>query len=94
MNTQPEARPPQYPWGLNVIALDDLFNDGSYPEREHDALLAARGEVGEIVNIGTAVELGEPVYLVQFAHAVVGCMEEEIIPAPAGLLPLTEDETA
>ena len=96
MSTLPgmEVREPAYAWGQRVIALDDLHNDGSHPEHALDALLAARGSVGEIVNIGHAQEINEPVYLVQFAHAVVGCMEEEIVPAPAGLLPLTEDETA
>lgn len=80
-----------YAWGQRVIALDDLVNDGSYPERAADALLAARGAVGEIVNVGHAVEQDEPVYLVEFPGCVVGCLEEEIAPAPPGLLPETED---
>jgi len=82
-----EPRAPAYAWGQRVIALDDLVNDGSYPEREPDALLAARGSVGEIVNIGHAPDLNEPVYLVQFADCVVGCLEIELVPAPLGLLP-------
>ena len=86
-----DLREPAYAWGQRVIALDDLFNDGSYPERAADALLAARGTVGEIVNIGQAPELNEPVYLVQFADCVVGCLEIELAPAPLGLLPETED---
>jgi nitrogen fixation protein NifZ len=85
-----EPRAPLYAWGQRVIALDDLINDGSYPDRAEDALLAARGAVGEIVNIGHAQELNEPVYLVQFEGCVVGCMELEIVPAPRGLLPETE----
>lgn len=86
-----EAREPAYAWGQRVIALDDLVNDGSYPERPVDALLAARGTVGEIVNVGHAHELNEPVYLVQFEDCVVGCLEIELVPAPDGLLPETED---
>jgi nitrogen fixation protein NifZ len=86
-----EIREPAYAWGQRVIALDDLINDGSHPEREADALLAARGSVGEIVNIGHAQELNEPVYLVQFADCVVGCMELEIVAAPRGLLSETDD---
>jgi nitrogen fixation protein NifZ len=86
-----EPREPAYAWGQRVIALDDLLNDGSYPERAMDALLAARGSVGEVVNIGHAPELNEPVYLVQFAGCVVGCLEIELVPAPRGLLPELEE---
>lgn len=86
-----EPREPAYAWGQRVIALDDLVNDGSHPERAVDALLAERGAVGEIVNVGHAQELNEPVYLVQFDGCVVGCLEIELAPAPHGLLPETED---
>jgi nitrogen fixation protein NifZ len=85
-----ELREPAYAWGQRVIALDDLVNDGSHPERPADALLAARGSVGEVVNIGHANDLNEPVYLVQFEGCVVGCLEIELVPAPLGLLPETE----
>jgi len=86
-----EPRAPSYSWGQRVIALDDLVNDGSYPERPADAMLAARGAIGEIVNIGHAQELNEPVYLVQFEGCVVGCLEIELVPAPHGLLPETQE---
>lgn len=86
-----EPREAAYAWGQRVIALDDLHNDGSYPDRPEDALLAARGAVGEIVNIGHAPNLNEPVYLVQFDGCVVGCLEIELVPAPPGLLPETEE---
>lgn len=86
-----EPREAAYAWGQRVIALDDLHNDGSYPDRPEDALLAARGAVGEIVNIGHAPGLNEPVYLVQFDGCVVGCLEIELVPAPPGLLPETEE---
>jgi nitrogen fixation protein NifZ len=89
-----EIREPAYAWGQRVIAIDDLHNDGSHPEREIDALLASRGDVGEIVNIGHAQEINEPVYLVQFADCVVGCLEIELVPAPRGLLPETDDDSA
>jgi nitrogen fixation protein NifZ len=85
-----DTREPAYAWGQRVIAIDDLINDGSHPERAADALLAARGDVGEIVNIGHAQELNEPVYLVQFADCVVGCLEIELVPAPLGLLSETD----
>jgi nitrogen fixation protein NifZ len=34
------------------------------------------------------------VYLVQFAGCVVGCLEIELVPAPMGLLPETDDSAA
>ncbi len=89
-----EPRAPAYGWGLRVLALDDLVNDGSHPERAPDAVLAAQGALGEIVNIGHSTETNEPIYIVDFGGCVVGCFEEEIAPAPAGLLPETEEEGA
>ena len=95
MNNPPlaglEPRAPAYAWGQRVVALDDLVNDGSYPERPADALLAARGSVGEVVNIGHAPDLNEPVYLVQFDGSVVGCLEIELAAAPPGWLPETPE---
>jgi len=87
-----EPREPAYAWGQRVVALDDLLNDGSHPERPPEALLAARGSVGEIVKIGHAQELNEPVYLVQFDDCVVGCLEIELVPAPHGWLPETKEQ--
>lgn len=77
-----EPREPKYQWGQRILATADLFNDGTYPEREPEALLVASGTPGEIVNVGYHEELNLPVYLVEFqAGAVVGCLEEEITPA-------------
>ncbi len=39
------------------------------------------GAVGEIVQVGHHVEANVPVYLVEFPGSVVGCIEEEIVPA-------------
>ncbi len=89
--TMTEPRAALYAWGQRVIALDDLVNDGSYPDRPVDALLAPRGAVGEIVNIGHAEEPNEPVYLVQFEGCVIGCLEVEIVLAPDGLVSETAD---
>jgi nitrogen fixation protein NifZ len=86
-----EVRQPAYAWGQRVIALDDLLNDGSHPECAIDAVLAPRGSVGEVVKVGHAPELNEPVYLVQFGNSVVGCLEIELLPAPPGLLPEADD---
>ena len=72
---------PRYQWGMRVRAVQDLYNDGSYPDWPADALLVKEGDTGEIVNIGTIAETNQPLYLVEFhGRTVVGCMEEEIFP--------------
>ena len=77
-----EPREAKYQWGQRMVATADLFNDGTYPEREPEALLVSTGTPGEIVNVGYHEELNLPVYLVEFeAGGVIGCLEEEIMPA-------------
>jgi nitrogen fixation protein NifZ len=77
----PESRQPRYQWGQRVRAATDLINDGSYPDMPEDSLLAATGDTGEIVKIGTHTEIDMPVYLVEFASLrVIGCFEDEIEP--------------
>ncbi|GAO37798.1 NifZ family protein [Sulfuricella sp. T08] len=72
---------PKYEWGQRVAASDDMYNDGSFPEREPDTLLVDQGAQGEIVQVGTHAESQTPVYLVEFGEGfVVGCLEEEITP--------------
>lgn len=91
-----EPRAPKYHAAQIVIALYDLTNDdGSHPDQPPGALLVARGTVGEIVNVGHAQDENEPVYLVDFdRRVVVGCLEDEILPAPPGLLPETDEAEA
>ena len=77
-----EPRIPKYQWGQPVATTTDLVNDGSYPDAPLDALLAAQGTQGEIVNVGMVEETGVPVYLVEFPDGkVVGVFEEEITSA-------------
>ncbi|MDD2915359.1 MAG: nitrogen fixation protein NifZ [Gallionella sp.] len=77
-----DIQQPKYQWGQSVVALIDLVNDGSYPEMDADALLAANGTHGEIVQTGMHQESGTPVYLVEFPDGkVVGCLEDEIAPS-------------
>jgi nitrogen fixation protein NifZ len=74
-----DIREPKYQWGQAVIALIDLVNDGSYPDMDADALLAASGSKGEIVQTGMHEESHTPIYIVAFAGGkVVGCLEHEI----------------
>ena len=74
-----ETRQPIFRVQQRVSCNIDLFNDGSHPERAPDALLAAAGALGEIVNVGQHVESGTPVYMVEFPGLlIVGCLEEEL----------------
>lgn len=76
--------PPKFQWGQRVSAVDDLFNDGSFPEQPADALLVKAGGAGEIVRIGTHTETGTHIYLVEFGERlVVGCLEGELRPSSA-----------
>jgi nitrogen fixation protein NifZ len=74
-----ESREPQYDWGQRVVALVDIVNDGSHPERAADAVMVEVGSEGEIVQIGRHEELNHPVYMVDFDGLVIGCLEEEIL---------------
>jgi nitrogen fixation protein NifZ len=70
---------PKFQWGQRVQALLDLYNDGSFPESEPEALLVKLGDAGEIVQVGTHTESNTVVYMVEFgASRVVGCLEQEI----------------
>jgi nitrogen fixation protein NifZ len=74
-----ETRIPKFDWGQRVTASIDLFNDGSHPESELDALLVGQGTAGEVVQVGMHEESSTPVYMVEFdSKRVVGCLEEEI----------------
>jgi nitrogen fixation protein NifZ len=74
-----EPRTPLYQWGQKVSSEADIFNDGSYPDHEPEALLVAAGSEGEIVQVGYHEEADIPVYLVEFPGGyVVGCFEEEL----------------
>jgi nitrogen fixation protein NifZ len=76
-----EQKEAKFQWGQPVTTTADLINDGSYPDAPVDALLAAAGTRGEIVNVGLVEETGDPVYLVEFPDGkVVGVFEEELAP--------------
>jgi nitrogen fixation protein NifZ len=76
-----ETIAPRYEWGQRVLAVADLYNDGSYPEQPADALLVSSGEAGEVVQVGQHTDSGAVVYMVEFAlNRVVGCGEQELAP--------------
>ena len=72
---------PRFDWGQRVVAVRNLFNDGSYPEEPADALLVHEGALGEIVQVGKYVATGTIVYMVEFEpDKVIGCFESELAP--------------
>lgn len=74
-----DLRVPIFQWGQRVRAAVDLVNDGSHPGMPAEAVLAAAGSEGEIVNVGHHADANLPVYLVEFGgQMVVGCFEEEL----------------
>lgn len=79
----PDPQAARYQWGQSVWATTDLYNDGSLPDAGEDALLVAAGGPGEIVQVGHHAQTRTPIYMVDFGVAVLGCLEEELAPAPA-----------
>jgi nitrogen fixation protein NifZ len=74
-----EQRGAIYQWGQKVRTEADLFNDGSFPDHEPEALLVPAGTEGEIVQVGFHEEANIPIYLVEFPQGyVIGCFEEEL----------------
>ena len=59
----------------------ELYNDGSLPQAAEGILLVASGGPGEVVQVGHHAEADLPVYVVDFGVAVLGCLEEELLPA-------------
>jgi nitrogen fixation protein NifZ len=73
------AEAPAYQWGQRVVALCDLFNDGSFPDAPEGAVLIEVGSEGEVVQVGVHEASRQPVYMVDFGGRVVGCEEPEIM---------------
>ena len=73
---------PKFQWGQRVRAIQDLFNDGSFPDMADDALLVKAGDIGEVVQVGTHTEANIAIYIVEFADdRVVGCLDDDLEPA-------------
>jgi nitrogen fixation protein NifZ len=87
--------PPKFEWGQRVSAVDDLYNDGSFPDQPADVLLVKAGDAGEIVQIGTHTETGTHIYLVEFGERlVVGCLEGELCASSAKCDSAAEESNA
>lgn len=78
----------RYDYGDEVRVTRNVRNDGTYPGLEVGAPLVRRGSVGYVVNVGTFLQ-DQVIYSVHFLNEqrLVGCREEELIPADAPWTP-------
>ncbi len=75
-----------YQVGDLVFAAEDIFNDGGLPGVDPEALIAAAGSRGVVVDSGVAtMDESRGVYLVRFESGpeavlgeAVGCLPEEL----------------
>lgn len=79
---------PQFEYGESVRVTRNVRNDGTYPGLDIGAPLVRRGSVGYVVNVGTFLQ-DQVIYSVHFIDQdrMVGCREEELIPADAPWVP-------
>jgi nitrogen fixation protein NifZ len=78
----------RYDYGDEVRIVRNVRNDGTYPGLDVGAPLVRRGSVGFVVNVGTFLQ-DQVIYSVHFMNEqrLVGCREEELIPASAPWTP-------
>jgi len=78
----------RYDYGDAVRVVRNVRNDGTYPGLDVGAPLVRRGSVGHVVNVGTFLQ-DQVIYSVHFLNEqrLVGCREEELIPADAPWAP-------
>ena len=78
----------RYDYGDEVRVVRNVRNDGTYPGLDVGAPLVRRGSVGYVVNVGTFLQ-DQVIYSVHFLNEqrLVGCREEELIPADAPWTP-------
>ncbi|MGD8498455.1 MAG: nitrogen fixation protein NifZ [Chromatiales bacterium] len=79
---------PEYEYGDAVRVLRNLRDDGTYPGVSKGTLLIRRGSVGVVRDIGSFLQ-DQIIYSVHFLdqNKVVGCREEELLPADAPWVP-------
>ena len=73
-----DAHQPKFRIHQRVVALQDLVNDGSYPDAAADELLVASGSCGDVVRIGRHTETAAFIYVIDFGRRVLGCVEHEL----------------
>ncbi len=67
----------KYQWGDKVRVMNDIWNDGSYPEVDANEVLVLQGAQGYVLQVGKD-EGGKFLYVVEFGDKLVGCFEEEL----------------
>lgn len=75
---------PRFDFGDEVRVTRNVRNDGTYPGVETGELLIRRGSIGHVQNVGTYLQ-EYIIYSVHFMEQdlLVGCKEDEVIPADA-----------
>ena len=68
----------KYQWGNQVVAVSDIINDGSYPNKAEGELIVSKGEIGRVRQIGQDEEQTTYIYIVEFGDKLVGCFEDEL----------------
>ena len=78
----------RFDYGDAVRIIRNVRNDGTYPGLDIGAFLIRRGSVGYVQNVGTFLQ-DQVIYSVHFLEEqkLVGCREEELIPAEAPWVP-------
>jgi len=79
---------PEYDYGDEVRLTRNVRNDGTYPGLDVGVPLIRRGSVGHVQSVGTYLQ-EYIIYSVHFLDEdlLVGCKEEELIPADAPWTP-------
>ena len=79
---------PQYDYGDEVRLTRNVRNDGTYPGLDVGVPLIRRGSVGNVQSVGTYLQ-EYIIYSVHFLDEdlLVGCKEDELIPADAPWVP-------
>lgn len=74
----------RFDYGAAVRVIRNVRNDGTFPGVRIGELLVRRGSVGYVRDVGTFLQ-DQVIYSVHFldANRLVGCREEELIPADA-----------
>ena len=75
---------PIYDYGEAVRVIRNIRNDGTYPGASKGTLLARRGSVGYVRDVGVFLQ-DQIIYSVDFLDSgrLVGCREQELVPAKA-----------
>lgn len=79
---------PRFEFGQQVRVVRTLRDDGTFPGMNPGDVLVRMGSLGHVRNVGTFLQ-DQLIYAVHFFESdrVVGCREEELIPADDPWIP-------